>query len=137
MKICAWIIVLSGALFLAGCAARLPEEELRLTRERMGEYHINHVMTQGEMTILSGMMLQLAQMERYLIEYRIWNQPGYDKIEKAYRKDRDEWERKAEAEAEKTSPYEGGSLAPCERNLRMVYFEQKRINELKAKWRKP
>ena len=131
------IFALTSALVLAGCATRLPEEELSLTRERLGNYLINHALTQNEMNILSGQITGLAQMERYWIEYRIWNQPGFEKIEKAFMKDCEEWERKAESEAKKTSQYEGGSMAPCDHNLRMENFIQKRIDELKAKWRKP
>ena len=137
MKLGTYFFAVSGALLLSGCAARLPEEELRLTRERLGDYHINHAMTQSEMTIISGMMLKLAQMERYLIEYRIWNQPGYGKIEKAFMADCEAWARKARAESEKPGEFKGGSMEPCDLNLRMTYFEQKRIDELKTKWRKP
>ena len=137
MKISTWILAAISSALQTGCAARLPEEELRLTRERLEKYLIKDAMTQSEMNILSSQMFALAQMERFWIEFRICNQPGYDKIEKAYMKGCDEWERKAKAEAEKPSPYEGGSLAPYERNRRMEYFEQKRIDELKAKWRKP
>lgn len=136
MKISTCIFALSGALFLTGCAARLPEEELHLAREQLDKC-LDNVSAQTEMNLISMDIYALARMERSWIEYRICNQPGYDKIEKAYMKDRSEWERKAKAEAEKPSPYEGGSLAPYERNRRMEYFEQKRIDELKAKWRKP
>ena len=137
MKIGTCIFAISGALLLSGCAARLPEEELCLTRARLEKYLDNDAKSQWEMTILSSQMFALAQMERDWIEFQIWNQPGYDKIEKAYMKDCDEWERKAKAEAEKPSPYEGGTLAPYELNRRMECFEQKRIDELKTKWRKP
>ena len=136
MKISTCIFALSGALFLTGCAVRLPEEELHLARERLDKC-LDNVSSQSEMNLISMDIYALARMERSWIEYRICNQPGYDKIEKAYMKDCDEWARKAKAEAEKPSPYEGGSLAPYERNRRMEYFEQKRIDELKAKWRKP
>ena len=136
MKIGTCIFALSSALLLTGCAARLPEEELHLARERLDKC-LDNVSTQSEMNLISADIFALARMERRWIEYRIWNQPGYDKIEKDYMKDCDEWERKAEVEAKKPSPYEGGTLAPYERNRRMEYFEQKRIDELKTKWRKP
>ena len=136
MKISTCIFALSGALFLTSCAARLPEEELHLARERLDKC-LDNVSSQSEMNLISMDIYALARMERSWIEYRICNQPGYDKIEKAYMKDQGEWERKAKAEAEKPSPYEGGTLAPYERNRRMEYFEQKRIDELKTKWRKP
>ncbi|MBO4303157.1 MAG: hypothetical protein J6A21_01085 [Lentisphaeria bacterium] len=137
MKSTAWIPAAAGAaLLLAGCAARLPEEELCLARARLDKC-LDNASTQSEMNIISADIYALARMERFWIEFRIWNQPGYDKIEKAYMKDRGEWERKAKAEAEKPSPYEGGTLAPYELNRRMECFEQKRIDELKTKWRKP
>lgn len=119
-----------------GCISRLPEDELLLTRERLEHYLTNDAMTQSEMTILSQYMLQLANMEKYLIEFRIWNQPGYEKIEKAFMADCEAWEKRAEAEAQKPSEFEGGSMAPCDHNLRMTFFVQKRIEELRAKWRK-
>ena len=136
MKISTWILAAISSALLTGCAARLPEEELHLARERLDKC-LDNVSSQSEMNLISMDIYALARMERSWIEFRICNQPGYDKIEKAYMKDRGEWERKAKAEAEKSSPYEGGSLAPYERNRRMEYFEQKRIDELKAKWRKP
>ena len=46
------------------------------------------------------------------------------------------WEKRAEAEAQKPSEFEGGSMAPCDHNLRMTFFIQKHIKELKNKWKK-
>ena len=63
-------------LALTGCTTRLPEEELRLTRERLDNYWRNRNLTQTEMTRWSADELELAEMERYIIEYRIQNQPG-------------------------------------------------------------
>ena len=31
--------------------------------------------------------------------------------------------------------FEGGSMAPCDHNLRMTFFIQTRIKELKNKWK--
>ncbi len=81
-------------------------------------------------------MLQLANMEKYLIEFRIWNQPNYDKIEKSFIADCEAWEKQADAEAKKPSQYKGGSLEPTDYNLRMTGFIEKRIEELRDKWRK-
>jgi len=122
-------------LALTGCAIRLPEEELRLTRERLDKYLFNEEnLTQSEMTILSEYLLKLARMEQYMIEYRIWNQPGYGKIEKQFMADCERWDKKLEEEGKKPSPYAGGSMEPCDRNLKLVDFVQKRIDELKTKW---
>ena len=123
-------------LALTGCATRLPEEELRLTRERLDKYLFNEGnLTQSEMTILSEFLLRLARMEQYLIEYRIWNQPGYDKIKKQFMADCERWNKKLEEEAQKPSEYAGGSMEPMDRNLRMTDLVRKRIDELKTKWR--
>ena len=122
-------------LALTGCATRLPEEELRLTRERLDKYLFNEEsLTQSEMTILSEYELKLACMERYMIEYRIWNQPGYEKIEKQFMADCELWNKKLEEEARKPSEYAGGSMEPMDRNLRMTGLVRKRIDELKTKW---
>lgn len=123
-------------LTATGCVSRLPEDELAHTRERLEHYLMNDAMTQSEMNILSQYMVELANMERHLLEYRIWNQSNYDKIEKAFMADCEAWEKRAEAEAQKTSEFEGGSMAPCDHNLRMTFFIQKRIKELKNKWKK-
>ena len=129
-------IIFSALILLTvtGCASRLPEDELSQSRKRLQNYLINDAMTQSEMTILSEYMLQLAGMEKYMIEYRIWNQPNYEKIEKSFSADCKAWEKRAEAEAKKPSEYEGGSMAPCDHNLRMTWFVEKRIAELKSKW---
>ena len=122
-------------LALTGCVTRLPEDELRMTRERLDKYLFNEEsLTQSEMTILSEYELKLACMECYLIEYRIWNQPGYGKIEKQFMADCELFEKKLKAEREKTSDYAGGSMEPMDRNLRMLGLIQKRIDELKTKW---
>jgi len=122
-------------LALTGCATRLPEEELRLTRERLDKYLFNEEnLTQSEMTIMSEYLLRLARMEQYMIEYRIWNQPGYDKIEKQFMADCERWNKKLEEEAQKPSEYAGGSMEPMDRNLRMTDLVRKRIDELKTKW---
>ena len=122
-------------LALTGCATRLPEEELRLTRERLDKYLFNEEsLTQSEMTIMSEYLLKLARMEQYMIEYRIWNQPGYDKIEKQFMADCERWNKKLEEEAQKPSEYAGGSMEPMDRNLRMTDLVRKRIDELKTKW---
>lgn len=127
----------SGALLLGGCAPRPPEDKLRDARAQLEESLLNDAMTQSEMTILSEFQLKLVRMERYLTEYRIWNQPGYAEIEKEFVADCEAWDRKAAAEFERPSEYEGGSLAPMDVNLRMVHFEERRIEELNTKWRKP
>ena len=89
-------------LALTGCATRLPEDELRLTRERLDKYLFNEGnLTQSEMTILSTYLLRLARMEQYMIEYRIWNQPGYEKIEKQFMADCKRWDKKLEEESKK------------------------------------
>ena len=122
-------------LTVTGCATRLPEDELRSTRTRLEHYLINNAMTQSEINILSQYMVELANMERYWLEYRIWNQPNYDKIEKVFSADCKAWEKRADAEAKKPSQYNGGSMAPMEHNLRMTSFIEKRIEELRTKWR--
>lgn len=123
-------------LTVTGCATRLPEDDLRETRGKLMYYVINDVMTQSEMNLVSSYLVQLANMEKYLIEYRIWNQANYDRIEKEFNADCEAWEKLAEAEAEKPSQFEGGSLAPADHNLRMTYFIEKRINELRTEWSK-
>ena len=122
-------------LALTGCATRLPEEELRLTRERLDKYLFSEEnLTQSEMTIMSEYLLRLARMEQYMIEYRIWNQPGYDKIEEQFMADCELWNKKREEESKKPSDYAGGSMEPMDRNLRMTDLVRKRIDELKTKW---
>ena len=96
---------------------------------------MNNAMTQNEMNILSRNMVELANMERNWLEYRIWNQSNYDQIEKAFTADCEAWEKRADAEAKKPSEFEGGSMAPCDHNLRMTGFIEKRIEELRNKWR--
>ena len=96
---------------------------------------MNNAMTQSEMNVLSQNMVELANMERHLLEYRIWNQPNYDQIEKAFTADCEAWEKRADAEAKKPSQYKGGSLEPTDHNLRMTGFIEKRIEELRTKWR--
>ena len=48
-------------LALTGCATRLPEEELRLTRERLDKYLFSEEnLTQSEMTIMSEYLLRAS-----------------------------------------------------------------------------
>ena len=131
-------IIFSTLLLLTvtGCVTRLPEDELSSTRNRLEHYLMNNATTQSELNILSQYMVELANMERYLLEYRIWNQSNYDKIEKAFTADYEAWETRADAEAKKPSEFEGGSMAPCDHDLRMTGFIEKRIEELRTKWRK-
>ena len=131
-------IIFSVAILLTvtGCATRLPEDDLRQSRGNLEHYLLNDARTQSEMNLVSSYMVQLANMEKYLIEYRIWNQSNYDKIEKAFTADCEAWEKRADAEAKKPSRFEGGSMAPCDHNLRMTGFIEKRIEELRNKWRK-
>ena len=125
----------AALLVLTGCSSRLPEEELRQARERIDRYLFNEeTLTQSEMTILSSYELNLAFMEHYLTEYRIWNQPGYKEIEKQFMEDCERWNKKLEEEARKPSEYAGGSMEPMDRNLRMTDLVRKRIDELKTKW---
>ena len=122
-------------LTVTGCATHLPEDELSSTRNRLEHYLMNNATTQSELNILSQNMVELANMERYWLEYRIWNQSNYDQIEKAFTADCKAWEKRADAEAKKPSEFEGGSMAPCDHNLRMTGFIEKRIEELRNKWR--
>lgn len=129
-------LILSSLIMLTvtGCAVHLPEDELSSARSKLDYYLQNCAMTQQEMNLISSYMLQLANMEKYMIEYRIWNQSNYGQIEKEFMKDCEQWEKQAEKEAEKASEFEGGSMAPMDHNLRMSDFIEKRIKELKAKW---
>ena len=131
-------IIFSVAILLTvtGCATRLPEDDLSETRSKLEHYLMNDAMQQQEINLISTYMVQLANMEKYLIEYRIWNQANYDQIEKDFHTDCEAWEKLAEAENKKPSQYEGGSLAPMDHNLRMMDFIEKRIEELRTKWRK-
>lgn len=122
-------------LTVTGCATRLPEDELARSRNRLERYLMTDAMTQSEINILSQYMVELANMERYLLEYRIWNQSNYEQIEKAFTADCEAWKKQADAEAKKPSQYNGGSMAPMEHNLRMTGFIEKRIEELRTKWR--
>ena len=122
-------------LTVTGCATRLPEDELSSTRKHLEHYLVNHATTQSELNILSQNIVELANMERYLLEYRIWNQSNYDQIEKAFTADCEAWEKRADAEAKKPSRYKGGSAEPMDHNLRMASFIEKRIEELRTKWR--
>ena len=131
--------ILFSALILltaTGCAVRLPEDDLRENRSKLEHYLLNDARTQSEMNLVSSYMVQLANMEKYLLEYRIWNQSNYDQIEKAFTADCEAWEKRADAEAKKPSQYKGGSLEPTDHNLRMTGFIEKRIEELRNKWRK-
>lgn len=131
-------IIFSVVILLAvtGCTTRLPEDDLSETRSKLEHYLMNDARTQSEMNLVSSYMVQLANMEKYLLEYRIWNQSNYDQIEKEFNADCEAWEKRAEAENLKPSQYEGGSLAPMDHNLRMTDFIKKRIHELRTKWRK-
>ena len=130
------IFFAAAALFLlAGCASLPPEEELRLTRERLDRYlRSGDIRTQCEMTAVSAEMLELACRERDMIEYRIANRPGYEKIEKQFMADRTRREKELEEEARRPCEYAGGSMEPMVRNLRMTALVQTHIDELKAKW---
>ena len=123
-------------LTVTGCATRLPEDELTHSRNRLERYLMTDAMTQSEINILSQYMVELANIERHLLEYRIWNQSNYDKLEKAFTADCEAWEKRTDAKAKKPSEFEGGSMAPCDHNLRMTGFIEKRIEELRNKWRK-
>ena len=122
-------------LTVTGCATRLPEDEFARSRERLEHYLMNDAMPQSEINILSQNMVELANTERYWLEYRIWNQSNYDQIEKSFTADCEAWEKQADAEAKKPSQYKGGSLEPTDHNLRMTGFIEKRIEELRTKWR--
>lgn len=128
-------MAMTALILLVGCARRPPEEELRLTRQRLRNYLFQEEsLTQSEMTILSEYILKLADMEQYLIEYRIWNRPGYEKLEKRFKEDCERWRRHFEMERNKPSEFAGGSLEPMDRNLRVVSLIESRIDELKTEW---
>ena len=112
----------AALLVLAGCAVLLPDDVNRKD------------LTQMEMTRLSADELEIACMERNRLEYRIRNQPGYEKIEKQFTADCKLFEKKVKAEWEKPSEYAGGSMEAMDRNDRMTALVEKRIAELKAKW---
>lgn len=116
------ILAAAALLVLTGSATRLPEDGGRKT------------LTQIEMTRWSADELDLACMERNRLEYRIRNQPGYEKIEKRFMADCELFEKKLKAEWEKPSEYAGGSMEAMDRNDRMTALVEKRIAELKANW---
>ena len=110
---------------------RVIQEELRTAREKLDDCYTG---TQSEMTMVAGFQLALARMELEHVRYTIWNQSNYGKIEAAFRKDEEAWERRVKAEMEKPSEFEGGSIAPMDNNQRMIALIEGRIAELKEKW---
>lgn len=135
------------ALLLSGCGGmpaepvypwtvepdpgRVIQEELRTAREKLDDCYTG---SQSEMTMVAGFQLALARMELEHVRYTIWNQSNYGKIEAAFRKDEEAWERRLKAEMEKPSAFEGGSMAPMDNNQRMIALIDARIAELKEKW---
>ena len=122
---------------LNGCAC--PDKNLGIQgelRDARLKLDANYTGTQTEMTMVSEFQLNLARMELSHLRYLIVNQSNYGKIESAFRKDEQAWEQRFKDEQEKTSEFEGGSMAPMDLNMRMTAFIEKRISELKAKWLK-
>ena len=72
-------------LTVTGCAVPLPEDELSLTRSKLEHFLQTREMTQSEMNLINSYALQLSNMEKAQLEYRICNRPDYRKIEKAGR----------------------------------------------------
>ena len=107
------------------------QRELRTARTKLDDCYTG---SQSEMTMVSGFQLALAQMELDHVRYTIWNQSNYGKIEAAFQKDEEAWERRLKAEMEKPSEFEGGSMAPMDNNQRMTALIVGRIAELKEKW---
>ena len=107
------------------------QEELRNARTKLDDCYTG---SQSEMTMVAGFQLALAQMELDHVRYTIWNQSNYGKIEAAFHKDEEAWERRLKAEMEKPSEFEGGSMAPMDNNQRMTALIDGRIAELKEKW---
>jgi uncharacterized protein YecT (DUF1311 family) len=122
---------------VSGCATHDKnlgiQGELRDARLKLGA---NYTGTQTEMTMVSEFQLNLAEMELAHLHYLIANQNNYGKIEADFQKDEQAWEQRFKDEQEKTSEFEGGSMAPMDLNMRMTAFIEKRISELKAKWLK-
>ena len=110
---------------------RVIQEELRTARKNLDACYTG---SQSEMTMVAGFQLALAQMELEHIRYTICNQSNYGKIEAAFLKDEETWERRLKAEMEKPSEFEGGSMAPMDNNQRMTALIVGRIAELKEKW---
>ena len=122
---------------LNGCAC--PDKNLGIQGELRNarlKLDANYTGTQTEMTMVSEFQLNLARMELAHLHYLIVNQSNYGKIESAFRKDEQAWEQRFKDEQEKTSEFEGGSMAPMDHNMRMTAFIESRITELKAKWLK-
>ena len=129
--------VLMISALLNGCAC--PDKNLGIQgelRDARLKLDANYTGTQTEMTMVSEFQLNLARMELSHLRYLIVNQGDYGKIEEDFRKDEQAWEQRFKDEQEKTSEFEGGSMAPMDFNMRMTAFIEKRISELKAKWLK-
>lgn len=105
--------------------------ELRNARMKL---EANYTGSQSEMTMVSEFQLQLALMELYHLRYTILNQRNYSKIEADFQKNEEAWEQLFKKEQEKTSEFEGGSMAPMDHNLQLAAFIEKRIAELKSNW---
>ena len=123
-------------LTVTGCAVTQPEDELSLTRSKLEHFLQTREMTQSEMNLINSYALQLSNMEKALLEYRICNRPDYRKIEKAFQADCEAWEKLFLKESLKSSFYEGGTFAPADQDSRLRALVQNRITELKTKWRK-
>lgn len=140
LKVAAVIILLLLAFALGRRSANQPisvNKELRRTQSRLQYLLMNDgSFTQVYLTNLTSYIRQLADMELYWINLQIWNQPNYGKIEEEYGKDEKAWQERLEAEINMPSDFEGGSMAPMDRNLRVTALINERIEEIKQKWMK-
>lgn len=127
--------IIGAAVLLAGigggCCNSSIQTELSQTRKQLERYYTG---TQSEMTMLSDFQLAIAQMELAHVRYTICNQTGYGKIEAAFQKDEQAWEKRFKEEMNRSSDFAGGSAAPMKNNRRLTAFVVKRIVELKEKW---
>jgi hypothetical protein len=134
------ILLLAIAFAVGRWSANRPasvEKELSHAQNRLTHLLINEGdFAQVHLTTVSAYIRQLADMELYWTNLRIWNQPGYGKIEAEYRKDEELWEKRLEDEVNQPSDFEGGTMAPMDLNLRMATLINERIDEIRKKWLK-
>lgn len=108
-----------------------PADALAAARAAYGLFLREKASSQWDMTISSGEMYKLAEMEILWLEHIVHALPEFPKVCSDYREREKAWLEKFKKEMNRPSDYEGGSMESADMALRGTSLMEERIAELR------
>ena len=139
--VCTVLVPVITLLIGAGIGHALPRNEsvesalLTARMECERELYGNANFSQWNLNMCSSFLRRLVEMELAWRRLEVENCVGFSRMEAAYMKWQEEWEKRLEEDRKRPSEFAGGSMEMMDCALRQYDLLCEQLDELECKWK--